>query len=105
MNGGQPRSPARASPRGYAVVIEGRPGAYGAWVPQLDGCVAVGATLAEVRRLIAGAIALHVAGMREDGKRVPRPTGVDAAIVPVPVATVRARPVRGRRPARRLAPV
>lgn len=98
----------RPSPRGYAVVIEGRPGAYGAWVPQLDGCVAVGATRAEVRRLIAGAIELHITGMRADGQRVPRPTGVDATIVPVPRTGARApapvRTVHGRQP-RRLVPV
>ena len=87
----------RPSPRGYAVVIEGRPGAYGAWVPQLDGCVAVGATRSEVRRLIAGAIELHVAGMRADSLPVPRPTAVDAAIVPAPrtgARAARARPAR-----------
>ncbi len=60
---GQTPSSERGGPRGCAVVIEGRRGAYGTRVPQLIGCVAVGATLTQVRRLIAGAIALHVAGM------------------------------------------
>jgi predicted RNase H-like HicB family nuclease len=57
----------------YAVVIERGPSSYGATVPDLPGCVAVGATVAEVERLIEEAIALHIAGLREDGLPVPEP--------------------------------
>lgn len=58
----------------YAVVIEKAEGNYSAYVPDLPGCVATGATLDEVEREIREAVAFHIAGMREDGLPVPRPT-------------------------------
>jgi predicted RNase H-like HicB family nuclease len=58
----------------YGVVIERGPTSYGAHVPDLPGCVAVGDTVEEVKRRIAAAIALHIEGMREDGDPVPEPT-------------------------------
>ena len=58
----------------YAVVIERGPAGYGASVPDLPGCVAVARTRAAVERLIGEAIALHIAGMREDGLEVLPPT-------------------------------
>ena len=59
----------------YAIVIErGEDGGYGAFVPDLPGCVAVGKTEADVRRLLREAIALHIAAMREDGGAIPEPT-------------------------------
>ena len=58
----------------YAVVIEQGPTSYGAYVPDLPGCVAVAATLPAVERLIREAIAFHIEGLREDGEPVPPPT-------------------------------
>lgn len=59
----------------YAIVIEGgEDGGYGAFVPDLPGCVAVGKTEADVRRLLREAIALHIAAMREDGEPEPELT-------------------------------
>jgi predicted RNase H-like HicB family nuclease len=58
----------------YAVIIEKGPEGYGAYVPDLPGCVAVGETEAEVKQLIAEAIPLHVESLREDGLPVPEPT-------------------------------
>ena len=58
----------------YAVVIERGEGSYGAYVPDLPGCVAVGETEAEARHLIREAIAFHLEGMREDGDPVPEPS-------------------------------
>ena len=58
----------------FAVVIEKGPKSYGAYVPDLPGCVAVGATRTEVRRLIKEAIALHLADMRETGQALPKPS-------------------------------
>jgi predicted RNase H-like HicB family nuclease len=55
----------------YAVVIEEGPTSYGAYVPDLPGCVAVAETLAEVKRLIGEAIAFHIEGLREHGDPVP----------------------------------
>jgi predicted RNase H-like HicB family nuclease len=57
----------------YAVVIEKGPASYGAYVPDLPGCVAVGETVEEVRKLIAEAVPLHLDGLREDGLPIPEP--------------------------------
>jgi len=58
----------------YMVVIERGETSWGAHVPDLPGCVAVGETRDEVRRLIREAIELHIDGLREDGLPVPAPT-------------------------------
>jgi predicted RNase H-like HicB family nuclease len=58
----------------YAVIIEKGPTSFGAYVPDLRGCVAGGESWAEVKRLIAEAIAVHVEGLREDGEPVPEPS-------------------------------
>jgi predicted RNase H-like HicB family nuclease len=55
----------------YAVVIEKAGANYSAYVPNLPGCVATGATVAETEREIAGAIRFHVNGLKEDGLPVP----------------------------------
>lgn len=58
----------------YAIVIEKGEGNYGAYVPDLPGCVAVGDTVEEVEREIQEAIAFHLEGMRADGLPIPEPT-------------------------------
>lgn len=58
----------------YAVVIEKSATGYGAYVPDLPGCVAVAETEAEVRELIGEAIEFHLDGLREDGMPLPEPT-------------------------------
>ena len=58
----------------YAIVIEKAEGNYSAYVPDLPGCVATGATVAEVESQIREAIAFHVEGMREDGLPIPPPS-------------------------------
>lgn len=58
----------------YAIVIEEGSTSFGAYVPDLPGCVAVADTEAEVRTLIAEAIAFHLDGLREDGDPCPEPT-------------------------------
>ncbi|CCI02663.1 MULTISPECIES: type II toxin-antitoxin system HicB family antitoxin [Microcystis] len=55
----------------YAVVIEKGENSYGAYVPDLPGCVAVAETLEEVKQLIAEAIIFHLEGLKEDGLTVP----------------------------------
>ena len=57
----------------YAVVIERSPNNYGAWVPDLDGCVSTGKTLEEVKTNIAEAIEMHIESLREHGDPVPPP--------------------------------
>lgn len=58
----------------YAVVIEKAEGNYSAYVPDLPGCVATGATVEEIESEIREAIAFHLDGMREDGLPIPAPT-------------------------------
>ena len=57
----------------YAVVIEKGPTSFGAYVPDLPGCVAVGKTVAEVKKLIAEAVPFHLEGLREDDLPIPAP--------------------------------
>jgi predicted RNase H-like HicB family nuclease len=54
------------------VVEKGEPGC-GAYVPDLPGCVAAGATRREVLKLIREAIALHLESLREAGEPIPPP--------------------------------
>jgi predicted RNase H-like HicB family nuclease len=60
----------------YAVIFEKGDSSYGAYVPDLPGCVAVGETLEEVQRLIREAIAFHVEGLREEGLPIPELTSL-----------------------------
>jgi predicted RNase H-like HicB family nuclease len=74
----------------YAIVVERAARNYGAYVPDLPGWVATGATVEEVEWLLREAIALHVAGLREDGLPVPEPSSqVDYLEVPASQAVPR----------------
>ncbi len=57
----------------YLVVIEQGPSSFGAYVPDLPGCVAVGDTREEVTHLIHEAIEFHLEGIRQDGLPIPQP--------------------------------
>ncbi len=57
----------------FAIVIEKAANNYAAYVPDLPGCVATGATVEEVEARIREAIALHLDGLREDGCPIPFP--------------------------------
>ena len=58
----------------YAVVIEKAEKNYSAYVPDLPGCIATGASIAEVEVEIREAIEFHIDGLREDGSVVPAPS-------------------------------
>jgi predicted RNase H-like HicB family nuclease len=60
----------------YLVVIEKGPTSFGAYVPDLPGCVAVARTRPEVKRLIREAVQLHVQDMRDRGDPIPKPSAV-----------------------------
>ena len=60
----------------YVVVIEKGEKNYGAYVPDLPGCVAVGDTVEHVEERIRGAIEFHIRGLREDGIAVPAPSAI-----------------------------
>jgi len=58
----------------YLVVVEKGRSSYGAYVPDLPGCVAAGETRREVLKLIRDAVRLHIEALRESGQSVPEPT-------------------------------
>jgi predicted RNase H-like HicB family nuclease len=60
----------------YAIVIEKAKSNFAAYVPDLPGCVATGATVEETESLLREAIALHLGGLQEDGLLVPEPSSV-----------------------------
>jgi predicted RNase H-like HicB family nuclease len=64
----------------YAVVIEKIGGNFGAYVPDLPGCIATGTSINEVENLIREAIELHIEGIREDGDMPPQPNAVTRLI-------------------------
>jgi predicted RNase H-like HicB family nuclease len=57
----------------YLVVVEKTENNYSAYVPDLPGCIATGATAEDVQQNIREAIAMHMEGLREDGLPVPAP--------------------------------
>jgi predicted RNase H-like HicB family nuclease len=60
----------------YAIVVEKAKSNYAAYVPDLPGCIATGATVEETERRLRQAIVLHIRGLREDGLAVPEPSSV-----------------------------
>jgi len=63
----------------YAIIIErGETGSYGAWCPDLPGCVAAADEQDECLRLMQEAIEFHLEGMRAHGETLPEPTTVAA---------------------------
>jgi predicted RNase H-like HicB family nuclease len=58
----------------YAVVIENAGTNFSAYVPDLPGCIATGATVAETEAAIREAIVFHLDGLREDGSPIPPPS-------------------------------
>ncbi|MHB1534955.1 MAG: type II toxin-antitoxin system HicB family antitoxin [Acidimicrobiales bacterium] len=65
----------------YLAVIERDGAAWGAYVPDLPGCVAVGQTREAAELLIAEAVPLHIASMQARGELVPAPTAIDSTKV------------------------
>ena len=82
----------------YVVVLEQTSRNYSAYIPDLPGCVATGASIEETVTAIREAMALHIEAMRRDGEAVPAPTthlgapGIDLSddavgVIEVPVAS------------------
>lgn len=62
---------------GYAVIVErGEDGGYGAWSPDLPGCVAVADSYDECVTLMREAIPLHIDSLRANGDPIPLPVTV-----------------------------
>ncbi len=68
----------------YTVVIEQGPTSFGAYVPDLPGCVAAAETRSEVVSLIREAIEFHLETLRDEGMPVPEPHS-SAELVEVPI--------------------
>ena len=64
----------------YLVVIERGPNSYGAYVPDLPGCVAVAESQAEVETLIRKAIEFHIEGLRSEGRPLPESTSTSQVV-------------------------
>ncbi|MFN9407668.1 MAG: type II toxin-antitoxin system HicB family antitoxin, partial [Dolichospermum sp.] len=58
----------------YTVIYERGETNWGAYVPDLPGCVSIGDTLAEVQENIKEAIELYLEVLKEDGKPIPEPS-------------------------------
>jgi len=58
----------------YAVIIEEGENGFGAYVPDLPGCIAAADTKEEVKKLIHEAIEFHIEGLKEDGEPIPKPS-------------------------------
>jgi predicted RNase H-like HicB family nuclease len=67
----------------YMVIVEKGESSYGAFVPDLPGCIAVGETEQEVMELIQEAIEFHLEDLQIEGQPIPQPvsksTFVDVA--------------------------
>ena len=71
----------------YLIVIErADDGGYGAWAPDLPGCVALGETIEDAEHHMREAVAFHLEGLREQGEPVPPPTAVAAVVLTTPAA-------------------
>lgn len=62
------------SAEGYLVVVARGETSWGAWAPDLPGCVAVGESADEAIELMRGAVTMHLESMRDAGEPVPPPT-------------------------------
>jgi predicted RNase H-like HicB family nuclease len=58
----------------YVIILEKGETSFGAYAPDLPGCVAVGETPEEVLHLMQDAIEMHLEGLREEGLPIPVPT-------------------------------
>ena len=61
-------------------MIERGPSSFGACIPDLPGCVAVGETRQEVEALIREAIEFHIEGLREGGQPLPEPSSTSQLV-------------------------
>ncbi len=64
----------------FLVVVEPGPSSFGAYVPDLPGCVAAAETREEVLALIREAIEFHIEGLRGEGQPVPSPSSTSEVV-------------------------
>jgi predicted RNase H-like HicB family nuclease len=93
----------------YVVVIDGEPGAYGVWVPDMPGCTSMGATMEDALRNAQQALRLWAEDALSDGEQLPEARSIDrvraepnviaelergAALVVVPLVLDAGRPAK-----------
>ena len=61
-----------------AYLHKDRKSDFGVSFPDFPGCITAGRTLDEAHRMAAQALALHTAGMLEDGEKIPAPSTLDS---------------------------
>ena len=64
----------------YLVVVEEGQSSFGAYVPDLPGCVAAGETREEALALIRDAIEFHLEGLKRAGQPIPRPSSTGEVV-------------------------
>ena len=64
----------------YVVIFEKSQRQFGAYCPDLPGCIAVGQTLAEAKGLIANAMQKHLEALESNGHQAPEPASIVAYI-------------------------
>jgi predicted RNase H-like HicB family nuclease len=84
-----------------ALIHKDKNSDYGVSFPDLPGVITAGSSLDEARAMAAEALALHLAGMEEDGEALPAPSSLEdvmaiaenrqavAALIEVPTAAPR----------------
>jgi len=64
----------------YLVVLEKGPSSFGAHVPDLPGCIAVGESKNEVLSLIREAIEFHLDDLKQQGLEIPSPASTSELV-------------------------
>lgn len=71
----------------YAIVIEKSSTGFGAYAPDVPGCIACGETLEETIQLMKEALEFHFEGMMKDGEPIPQSTSHCTYVEPEIVQT------------------
>lgn len=62
----------------YVVVVDGKPGAYGMYVPDMPGCTSMGDTIAELLANAQEALQLWAEDAVNSKEGLPKPRSIDA---------------------------
>ena len=64
----------------YLIILEETPTGFSAWSPDVDGCIATGATREETEKHMQEAIEFHIEGLREEGYEIPTSHAIPAYV-------------------------
>jgi predicted RNase H-like HicB family nuclease len=62
----------------YLIIVEKTGTGFSAYSPDLEGCIATGATRDEVEANMREAIEFHLEGLKLDGQAIPEPQSYSA---------------------------